>query len=363
MDTINPRFRANTGNVVHLNSFNTSFVDKHHKYTPSKRPKRITSHAQTLERTQINLDASTPDPDQPIELAPHVAQVDVILPPSQLQLVARLLQVGLSAIQFLSIYAINQLDSPGSSERAAQALQTLLPRLGPTFVKLAQSLSMRPDLVGEVYANALAELQDNVPPFSNDTALAILEQELGRKIEDVFSFLSPNPVASASLGQVYKGVLRPELGGTTVAVKVQRPGAVESITLDIYLLRTLIGWVQSAAGITRDLRGLADEVGTGLRGECDFRNELANAAEFARAHSNLHFITTPRIVVGLCTRSVLVSEWVDGKNPSQLLSLQGSRSNGGRSVGADVLSLVKMGIQCSLSQLLVTGIMHGGMCV
>ena len=212
-----------------------------------------------------------------------------------------------------------------------------------------------------------------MPPFPNEEAYAILEAELGKPLDQIFISLSPNPVASASLGQVYKGILREEYGngGGLVAVKVQRPGAGESVALDVHLLRTLLGVAQRAIGTTRDLRVLADEVGTGLRGECDFRNEISNAAEFARAHAGLPFITTPRAIPQLCTQKVLVSQWVDGRSPSQLLVPQpdgaaaapaaeaaAAAAPGG--VSAQVLALVRMGIQCSLSQLLVTGVMHGG---
>lgn len=287
-----------------------------------------------------------------------VYQVDILQPPSQLALARRVLQISAAALQFGTVLAANSFDSAvmgtqGGQERPAQALQQLLTRLGPTFVKLAQTLSMRPDLVGDVYASALTKLQDNVRPFANDAAFAILEEELGRPAGDVFEYLSPDPVASASLGQVYRGVLRPEFGGANVAVKVQRPGASESINVDIFLLRQVLGLVQRAAGITRDLRVLADEIGVALRGECDFRNEVANAEVFRRAHTMLGFITTPPSFPEFCSRRVLVSQWIDGRSPTQLLISEGAGAS-------DVLSLVRMGIQCSLVQLLVTGCMHGG---
>jgi aarF domain-containing kinase len=199
--------------------------------------------------------------------------------------------------------------------------------------------------------------QDNVAPFSNAAAFAILDQELARPAAEVFSSLSDDPVASASLGQVYKGVLRPEWGGHTVAVKVQRPGAAASIALDFRVLRQTIGVVQRAAGLERDLRGLTDEVGTALQGECDFRNEAANAAAFGRAHAGLPFVLVPRVVEELTSRRVLVSQWVDGRSPTQLLAGRAADVAGADAAG--ILSMVRMGIQCSLAQLLVTGCMHG----
>ena len=286
-------------------------------------------------------------------------RVDIIQPPTQLALARRFLQITAAGLQFGAVLASNNIDkvvmgAEGGNERAAKSLQELLTRLGPSFVKLAQTLSMRPDLVGDIYAGALTKLQDDVRPFPNDAAFAILEEELGRPASEVFEFLSPEPVAAASLGQVYRGVLRPELGGENVAVKVQRPGAAESIALDIFLLRRLLGVVQRAAGITRDLRVLADEIGVALRGECDFRNEIGNSEVFAHAHAGLGFITTPAAFPEFTSRRLLVSKWIDGRSPSQLLSTEGAGAS-------EVLSMVRMGIQCSLVQLLVTGCMHGGM--
>jgi len=304
---------------------------------------------------------TVPTPTQVSDIPRHpsnfVYQVDILQPPSQLALARRLVQVTAAGLQFGAILVANDLNrvlmgAKGGKEASARALQKLLTRLGPTFVKLAQTLSMRPDLIGDVYSMALTKLQDNVKPFPNDAAFAILEEELGRPAGEVFEFLSPDPVASASIGQVYRGILRPEFGSANVAVKIQRPGASESIALDIFLLRRLLGIVQRAAGISRNLGVLADEIGVALRGECDFRNEVANSEVFQKAHAALGFITTPPAIPELCSRRLLISQWIDGRNPTQLLSSQGSGAS-------DVLSMVRMGIQCSLVQLLVTGCMHG----
>lgn len=239
--------------------------------------------------------------------------------------------------------------------KVATQLQEILTRLGPTFVKLAQTASMRPDLVGDSYSKSLAKLQDSVKPFDSGQAYSILEEEWDRPIEEIFTSLSHEPIASASMGQVYRGFLKEEYGGKQVAVKVRRPGVYESIKTDIGLLRNTIGVVQKLAGITRDLRVLVDEVGQGLLGECDFRNEVKNSTSFLKAHRSLPFITIPAPVEELCSDKVFVSEWVDGKSPVQLIDNGDARDN------PKVLNLVRMGIQCSLSQLLVTGCMHGGM--
>lgn len=283
---------------------------------------------------------------------PGVTSVD-LLPTSlsPVSLTCRAIKIGLTVLRFLVVLSLTD-NSVNGKARRASSLEDILTDLGPTFVKLAQTLSMRPDLIGEVYSTSLSKLQDDVRPFSNATAFSILENDLGRSIYDVFDSLSEEPVAAASLGQVYRGVLRE--GKRQVAVKIQRPGAEELIALDIQILRQVIGIVQKLAGFSRDLRGLADEVGTALRGECDFRNEVCNAQVFMKSHESLPFITVPEAFPELCSRRVLISEWIDGRSPSQLIP---NKTN--IVVRSDILNLVRMGIQSSLAQLLVTGCMHG----
>lgn len=289
---------------------------------------------------------------------PESYQVDLIKPPSQFALFFRLIQLTTAGIIFACALLTERFDravygTAGGDGRAAIKLEELLTYLGPSFIKLAQTLSMRPDLIGESYASTLSKMQDKVKPFSNVEAMLILEEELGKPLDEIFEYLSPNPVASASLGQVYKGVLRKSFGDKCVAVKVQRPGAEELISVDIILLRQLLGVLTRIAGIKRDLGPLANDIGCALRGECDFRNEIANSEEFAKAHSAMPLVMVAPVVKELCTRRIMVSEWIDGKSPSQLIA-------SGKEHRSDVLSMVNIGIQCSLSQLLVTGCMHGG---
>lgn len=271
-----------------------------------------------------------------------------------------MLQIAAAALKFLSVLSTSKLNaaiylsSIDENIAPASALQPLLTNLGPSFIKLAQVLSMRPDLVGEVYASALSQLQDNVASFNNARAMEIIQQELGvSDISSLFSYITPTPIASASLGQVYKATLASN--GQQVAVKVQRPGVKDTIALDVYLLRIFIGFGQKVAGLSRDLRGLADEVGRALYGECDFKLEGRNAGSFTRAHRYMPFVTVPAVFKELTTEKVLVSQWIDGIGPSALLSSQKTDPIARR----QILNMVRMGIQCSLAQLLSTGVMHG----
>ena len=110
-----------------------------------------------------------------------------------------------------------------------EELADLLTRLGPTFIKVGQSLSIRSDLLSESYVKGLTTLQDKVPPFSSSEAFKIMEVELGQSVDSLFSSITAEPIASASLGQVYKATVKTT--GQEVAVKIQRPRSVEKIAL------------------------------------------------------------------------------------------------------------------------------------
>ncbi|CAI5971497.1 unnamed protein product [Closterium sp. NIES-64] len=215
-------------------------------------------------------------------------------------------------------------------------------RLGPTFIKVAQSLSARPDVVGPDTAKVLAELQDRLPAFPSEDAMAVIERELGRPAAALFPLLSPTPVAAASFGQVYKGRTR---DGMRVAVKVQRPRVLFLVARDIHILRMLLRAVRRVAGINTDLAALADEFGRGLYGELDYRQEASNATLFAFGRglygeldyrheatnatlfavraTPLPFMLAclfPAIRSDLTSRRVLTMEWVEGERTSDLLA-------------------------------------------
>jgi len=255
------------------------------------------------------------------------------------------------------------------SDRSKQyaAYREIVERLGPAFMKIAQTLSTRPDLIGEDLASELGSFQDRARPFSNRLAFEIMEEELGRPIQEVFQDIDENPVAAASLGQVYRAQLFPSSGhssGKAVAVKVQRPGALEKIAVDIYILRGVLQAVKIMTGMTRDLRLIADEVGSGLYGELDYRIEAENAQAFAAAHQGLGYLVVPEPLPGLTTERVLTMEWVDGSSPANLFldfvdDEEGAAKNpAAAEAELKLKKLVNMGVACSLNQLLKTGVMH-----
>ncbi|MBW4682918.1 MAG: AarF/ABC1/UbiB kinase family protein [Microcoleus vaginatus WJT46-NPBG5] len=230
----------------------------------------------------------------------------------------------------------------------AEQLRKMLTQLGPAFIKIGQALSTRPDLVPPGYLEELAKLQDQLPPFPNKIAYQFIEEELGAHPNEIYAELSPEPVAAASLGQVYKGKLKT---GETVAVKVQRPGLAESITLDVYILRRLAGWAQrNMKQVRSDLVAIADEFAARLFEEMDYTHEGHNAERFAELYGHLKDIYVPKIYWPYTGRRVLTMEWIDGTKLTNLESLSAQ--------GIDASYLIDLGVQCSLRQLLEHGFFH-----
>jgi len=232
--------------------------------------------------------------------------------------------------------------------RAAQFRQTLT-QLGPAFIKIGQALSTRPDLVPPAYLEELTKLQDQLPPFANAIAYQFIEEELGAPPEEIFAELSPNPVAAASLGQVYKGKLKT---GETVAVKVQRPGLNQSMALDVYILRRLAIWAVNnrKKRIKSDLVGIMDEFGARIYEEMDYTQEGRNAEQFRQLYSHIPDIYVPKIYWEYTGREVLTMEWITGTKLTKLEEL--------RQQGIDPTHLIEVGVNCSLRQLLEHGFFH-----
>ncbi|RAL43708.1 hypothetical protein DM860_014209 [Cuscuta australis] len=241
--------------------------------------------------------------------------------------------------------------------------ETLL-RLGPTFIKIGQSLSTRPDIIGTEFSKALSSLHDQIPPFPRDTAMKIIEEELGSPIEQLFSYVSEEPVAAASFGQVYRGNT---LDGLNVAVKVQRPGLRHVVVRDVHILRLGLGILQKVARRKSDPRIYADELGKALVGELDYTLEAANALEFMEKHARFSFICVPKVLPHLSRKRVLTMEWMVGESPTNLISISSKEPVGHHSACSDqlqkdakrrLLDLVNKGVEASLVQLIETGLLH-----
>ena len=231
--------------------------------------------------------------------------------------------------------------------RAKEAAD-LVASLGPAFIKAGQALSTRPDIVPPLLLEELAQLQDQLPGFDSALAMACIEEDLGAAVLDIYEQLDAEPISAASLGQVHKGVLK---GGQAVAVKVQRPGLREQITLDLYIVRNIAAWLNQNVGLIRsDLVALIDELGKRVFEEMDYCNEAANAERFAALHAHNPRIAVPRIYHQATSRRVLTMEWIEGVKLTNLEAVRG--------IGVDPDEMVNIGVNCSLQQLLEHGFFH-----
>jgi predicted unusual protein kinase regulating ubiquinone biosynthesis (AarF/ABC1/UbiB family) len=235
-----------------------------------------------------------------------------------------------------------------NNRRRAIQLRELLTQLGPAYIKIGQALSTRPDLVPPVYLEELTKLQDQLPPFPNEIAYQFIEEELGAPPEEVYAELSPQPIAAASLGQVYKGKLKT---GEEVAIKVQRPDLRERITIDLYILRNIAGWVQQKVKRVRsDLVGILDELGDRIFEEMDYIHEGENAERFFELYGHIKDVYVPKIYWEYTNRRVLTMEWINGTKLTQTEEITAQ--------GIDARYLIEVGVQCSLRQLLEHGFFH-----
>lgn len=237
---------------------------------------------------------------------------------------------------------------PNKFKRATQ-LRLILTRLGPTFIKVGQALSTRPDLIRKDFLEELIKLQDQLPPFDNAIAYRIICEQLNHPIEEIYSELSPNPVAAASLGQVYRGRL---YSGEEVAVKVQRPNLRPVITLDLYLMRWAAGWLSPwlPLNLGHDLTLIVDEFGTKLFEEIDYINEGRNAEKFASNFRNEEQVKIPAIYWSYTNTRVLTLEWINGFKLTDTKSI--------RAAGLDPEAVIQIGVTSGLRQLLEHGFFH-----
>ncbi len=238
-----------------------------------------------------------------------------------------------------------------TARRKTQALwirNTLLD-LGPTFIKVGQLFSTRADIFPVEYVEELAKLQDKVPAFSYEQVEAIIEQELGKKIPELFQNFEPIPLAAASLGQVHKAVLH---SGEAVVVKVQRPGLKKLFEIDLQILKGITRYFQNHPkwGKGRDWLGIYEECCRILWEEIDYLNEGRNADTFRRNFRGYDWVKVPKIYWRFTTSRVLTLEYVPGIKISQYEALEAA--------GLDRKTIARQGAQAYLLQLLNSGFFH-----
>jgi ubiquinone biosynthesis protein len=238
--------------------------------------------------------------------------------------------------------------APPRAERLRRALEVL----GPIFVKFGQVLSTRRDLLPTDIADELAKLQDQVPPFPSDQAVAEIERSLGKRLDEVFTDFELQPVASASIAQVHLATLR---DGEEVAVKVLRPKVEQAIARDVALLETAAGLVERLWREGRRLkaREVVAEFSRHLDEELDLMREAANASQLRRNFERSPLLLVPEIHWDWCAQRVMVMERMRGTPVSQAEAL--------RSRGIDLPTLARAGVEIFFTQVFRDGFFHADM--
>ncbi len=263
--------------------------------------------------------------------------------------VARLLEISsLSASLLFKIFVLDKFreSTLERDEMRGEELADLLTTLGPTFIKVGQSLSIRSDLLNDAYANGLTKLQDRVPPFSSVQAFKIFEREFGKPVDTLFSDITPDPIASASLGQVFKATLRST--GEDVAIKVQRPNIEETVALDMHLVRSVARPLRALFNLQTDLVATTDTWGVGFVAELDYLKEAENAKLFTSQIQSTPLsgvVFAPTVIDDLSTSKVLTTEWIVGERLDQ-------------SSQSDVTALCGVAMNSYLTMMLELGVLH-----
>lgn len=232
-------------------------------------------------------------------------------------------------------------------EQAVEVLQAL----GPTYVKIGQLASNRSDLLPKAYCDAFEKLRDDANPMPFDVVIEQIDRAYGKSWHEVFASIDPVPLGAASIAQVHKATL---LDGTTVAVKVRRPGVAESMAEDIMLMKHLLALGEFASNSHRDillsLEGFIEEIERTTASEVDFTSELHNLMRFHDELADEEGVTSPVAYPQYSCESVLVVEFVQGTEISHTQAL--------REQGIDVSALARRVCQSYVTQVLDDGFFH-----
>jgi len=228
-------------------------------------------------------------------------------------------------------------------------LRKTLERLGPTFIKFGQILSVRPDLIPKEYAKELEKLQDSVPPFSFNEVKPIIENELGRSIGHTFLHFEKSPVASASISQVHKAVLKT---GEKVAVKVQRPNVKHIMETDIDIMFYFANLLEKNMEKIRRFKPakIVNEFKEWTEKELDFRIEARNAKRFYDNFKGSRNVHIPKVYDELTTERVLTLEFIEGIELHNINEIKKRK--------LDFNEIVKNGFNAIMTQVFVHGIFH-----
>eukprot|EP00798_Chlamydomonas_sp_ICE-L_P022750 gene22750-29917_t len=219
----------------------------------------------------------------------------------------------------------------------AKWLREIAEELGPAYIKFVQAASTRVDMLPDEYLSEFAKLQDNVPTFSTMEARGVLEEGLGTSVDNVFEWISEEPLAAASLGQVYKGMLKPEHGGVEVAIK--------SAALDIFVMRRACLLFSKLPGMSDQWACALDDWAYRFFQEMDYQLEAYNTMTFERHMADLKGVTVATVHPDLTSRKVIITDWIEAERLSDANP-------------EDVKAMCSTLLNCYLIQLLETGLLH-----
>ncbi len=230
-----------------------------------------------------------------------------------------------------------------------ERVRNTLEQLGPTYIKLGQILSTRPDLLPPEYIAELSKLLDAAPPVASQEILAELERELGASAQDIFAHFEIQPVAAASIGQAHRAILK---NGEKVVVKIRRPGVERIVEADLDILARQARFLENRLAIARDYRltGLLDEFGRTLRDELDYTNEGRNADRLRRNLEGDPRVLVPRVYWSLTSRSVITLQELHG---IKLLDVELLKAE-----GYNLSAIADLIVDTYLKQVFVDGFFH-----
>jgi predicted unusual protein kinase regulating ubiquinone biosynthesis (AarF/ABC1/UbiB family) len=260
----------------------------------------------------------------------------------------RQLEIFSFTTQFLTFFLWDRLTGANTVKKRQKRAQWLVDRLmnlGPTFIKIGQSLSTRADLIPIEYIEKLTQLQDRVPEFNSQEAIRVIETELGQPLDNLFESFTVSPLACASLGQVHRARL---LSGEEVVIKVQRPNLEGLFNLDFEVLHRLTRWLNIFPAVKKyNLEAIYQEFFELLFQEIDYIHEGKNADRFRENFKNYPQVKVPLVYWQYTTRRVLTLEYVPGIKVDDRETLLAN--------GINVDGIIQLGICTYLKQLLQDG--------
>jgi ubiquinone biosynthesis protein len=233
---------------------------------------------------------------------------------------------------------------------APEHLRMAFEELGPTFIKLGQILSTRPDIVPAEYIEELSKLQDRIPPCPTERIIAVIEEELKKPVDELFAWFEEEPLASASIGQVHRAKLK---DGTSVVVKVQKPGVERQIKQDLEIIEELIKRLSSHWEVAQrwDVEGLFEEFSYILRNELDYEREGRNAETFRKNFLKEEYVYIPKVFWEYTTNRVLVLEELKGVKFTEVEKI--------RDMGYNPKEVAKRGATMYMNMFFRDGFFHG----